>query len=259
VVKVLAYFEIGVPAVNVTQFGGTPGTFAAGVPEVKVASIANNAITAVSIAADAITDAKVASDVTIASVTGAVGSVTGNVGGNVTGSVGSVAGNVGGNVVGSVTSVSGNVGGSVASVVGNVGGNVTGSVGSVAAGGITAASLAADCITAAKIADGAIDSATFAAGTTIPRCTLVDTATTVTNQLAAATIATAVLATQMTESYASNGTAPTLAQAAFAIHQMLMNFVISGTSLTVKKLNNSTTAFVVTLDDATSPTGAART
>lgn len=42
---------------------------------------------------------------TVSSVTGAVGSVTGNVGGNVTGSVGSVVGNVGGNVGGSVGSV----------------------------------------------------------------------------------------------------------------------------------------------------------
>lgn len=80
----------GVPRVDVTHIGGTAVTAAAGIPEVKVASIANNAITAASIAADAITDAKVAADVTIASVTGAVGSVTGNVGGNVVGSVGSV-------------------------------------------------------------------------------------------------------------------------------------------------------------------------
>jgi hypothetical protein len=49
----------------------------------------------------------------VASVTGAVGSVTGNVGGNVAGSVGSVTGAVG-------------------SVTGNVGGNVTGTVGSLA-------------------------------------------------------------------------------------------------------------------------------
>lgn len=41
----------------------------------------------------------------IASVSGAVGSVTGNVGGNVVGSVASVTGNVGGNVTGSVGSV----------------------------------------------------------------------------------------------------------------------------------------------------------
>ena len=107
---------------NVT---GSVGSVATG--GITTASFAAGAINAAAIAADAITDAKVASDVTIASVTGAVGSVTGNVGGNVVGSVASVTGNVGGNVVGSVASVSGAVG----SVTGNVGGNVVGSVGSV--------------------------------------------------------------------------------------------------------------------------------
>lgn len=67
---------------------------------VEVGSFQAGAITAAAIASDAITDAKVASDVTIASVTGAVGSVTGNVGGNVTGSVGSVA--TGGITAGSI-------------------------------------------------------------------------------------------------------------------------------------------------------------
>lgn len=57
-------------------------------------TFATGAITAAAIAADAITDAKVAADVTIASVTGSVGSVTGNVGGNVVGSVASVTGGV---------------------------------------------------------------------------------------------------------------------------------------------------------------------
>jgi hypothetical protein len=58
--------------------------------DTRSVDMATDVITAASIQANAITDAKVASDVTIASVTGAVGSVTGNVGGNVTGSVGSV-------------------------------------------------------------------------------------------------------------------------------------------------------------------------
>jgi hypothetical protein len=66
-----------------------------------------------------------------------------------------------------------------------------------------------------------------------------------------------VLTTQMTESYAANGTAPTLAQAMFAVHQYLMEFAISGTSYTVKQLGG-TNAFVVTLDDADSPTAASR-
>lgn len=62
----------------------------------------------------------------------------------------------------------------------------------------------------------------------------------------------------MTESYAANGAAMTPVQALYAAQQYLMDFVISGTSYTVKKLDNSTTAFVVTLNDATTPTGAVR-
>jgi hypothetical protein len=72
----------------------------------NVIAMEPNVITASAIADNAITDAKVASDVTIASVTGSVGSVAGNV----SGSVGSVVGNVGGNVAGSVASVVGAVG-----------------------------------------------------------------------------------------------------------------------------------------------------
>lgn len=53
---------------------------------------------------------------TVSAVSGAVGSVTGNVGGNVVGTVASVTGNVGGNVTGSVGSVTGSVG-SVTSAV----------------------------------------------------------------------------------------------------------------------------------------------
>lgn len=50
----------GKPKVDTDTFGGTAGTFASGVPEVKVASIANNAIAAAAIASDAITAAKIA-------------------------------------------------------------------------------------------------------------------------------------------------------------------------------------------------------
>lgn len=63
----------------------------------------------------------------------------------------------------------------------------------------------------------------------------------------------------MTEAYAANGVAPTPVQALMAIHQVLMQFAISGTSYTVKKLDNSTTAFTVTLDSSSSPTSAVRT
>lgn len=53
----------GVPEVDLTHIGGTAATSASGIPEVKVASIANDAITANSIASDALTAAKIASDV----------------------------------------------------------------------------------------------------------------------------------------------------------------------------------------------------
>lgn len=64
--------------------------------------------------------------------------------------------------------------------------------------------------------------------------------------------------TQLTESYAANGVAPTPAQAMFAMHQALMQFIISGTDYTARKLDNSTVAFVGTLDDASSPTSLVR-
>lgn len=68
---VLAYFEIGVAPANVTQFGGSNGTFSSGRPEVNathwggtaVASanvLIDGAITAAKFAADAITSAKIA-------------------------------------------------------------------------------------------------------------------------------------------------------------------------------------------------------
>jgi hypothetical protein len=143
----------------------------------------------------------------VTAVTGAVGSVTGNVGGNVVGSVGSVTG-----AVGSVTgNVGGNVVGSAGSVVGNVGGNVVGSVGSVTAG--------------VTLSNAGID---------------------------------AVLNRQMTESYAADGAAPTLAQALMLIQQQLGDFAIVGTTLTVRRLDGSTTAATFTLNDASSPSSITR-
>lgn len=101
-----------------------PAALVSGRIDAYVGAMANNVLTASAIASDAITDAKVASDVTIASVTGAVGSVTGNVGGNVTGSVGSVA-------TGGISS------------------------GSFAAGAIDAAAIATDALGALELAAGA--------------------------------------------------------------------------------------------------------
>ena len=63
----------------------------------------------------------------------------------------------------------------------------------------------------------------------------------------------------VTESYAANGIAPTPVQALLAIHQYLMQFGIATTNYTVKKLDNTNPAFVVTLDSAVTPTSASRT
>lgn len=184
-----------------------------------VNGLAAGVITASSIAADAITDAKVASDVTIASVTGSVGSIA-------TGGI---------------------------------------SAASFAAGAIDAAAIAADAIGASELAASAVaeiqsglstlDAAGVRAAVGLASANLdtqIDALPT------AAEIFAATLTTQLTEAYAADGTAPTLAQAIFLIQQSLHEFSISGTSRTVKKLDGSTTAAVFTLDSSTAPTSTTR-
>lgn len=67
-----------------------------------------------------------------------------------------------------------------------------------------------------------------------------------------------ILATQMTESYNADGTAPTLAQALFVIMQRLTEFDIDGDTITVKKLNATDDAYTLTMDSATTPTSSTR-
>jgi hypothetical protein len=69
---------------------------------------------------------------------------------------------------------------------------------------------------------------------------------------------TDILTTQMTESYAATGVAPTLAQSLFWVQQVLTELSFSGTTGTVKKLDGSTTAGTLTLDDADDPTSLTR-
>ena len=68
-----------------------------------------------------------------------------------------------------------------------------------------------------------------------------------------------VLTTQMTESYAADGVAPTLAQATFLTQQVLTQFAITGTSFRINKLDGTTQAAILTLNDASNPTAADRT
>lgn len=67
-----------------------------------------------------------------------------------------------------------------------------------------------------------------------------------------------ILTTQMTEAYAADGVAPTLAQAMFLIQQTVGQFSISGTTLTAQQIDKSTTAATYTLDDASNPTSRTR-
>lgn len=71
-------------------------------------------------------------------------------------------------------------------------------------------------------------------------------------------VATAALTTAMTESYSTDGGTTTLAQALYLIQARLGDFSISGTTLTVKKVDGSTTAATYTLNDGTSPTSITR-
>lgn len=89
---------------------------------------------------------------------------------------------------------------------------------------------------------------------------LVDTGTDIPASIAALNdlSITDVLTTQMTQEYAADGTAPTVAQALFMIQQMLGEFSISGTTLTVKRIDGATTAATFTLNDATDPTSITR-
>ena len=63
----------------------------------------------------------------------------------------------------------------------------------------------------------------------------------------------------VTESYNSDGSAPTPVQALMGIMQMLMEMSISGTTMTIRKLDGSTTAFTLTLNSSTTPTSVSRT
>ena len=58
--------------------------------------------------------------------------------------------------------------------------------------------------------------------------------------------------------HAADGAAPTLTQALMLIQQALTEVSISGTSMTIKKLDGSTTAVTLTLNDATAPTAKTR-
>ena len=183
----------------------------------------------------------------VGSVTGAVGSVTGLTAANLdatissrmatytqptgflaatfpTGTIANTTNITAGSVasvtgaVGSVTGAVGSVTGAVGSVTGNIGGNVVGSVASVS---------------------GAVGSLT-------------------TNNDKTGYALSATGSAALTEAYAADNVAPTLSQMLYMIWSLLSERNASGTTLTTKRIDGSTTAMTFTLD-AASPSTQTRT
>jgi hypothetical protein len=166
-------------------------------------------------------------------------------------------------IVGNIT---GNLSGSVGSVTGNVGGNVTGSVGSIS--GITFPS---------NFAALGINASGH-----VSRVTLADTLTTYTGNTvqtgdAYARIGangaslsaipwnaawdaevqsevTDALTTALAEGYRATGAAGSVRDVLYEMLAILVNSSITSTTMTTKKLDQSTTAKTYTLDSATTPT-----
>lgn len=125
-----------------------PAALVGGRIDASVGAMAANVLTATAIAADAITDAKVAADVTIASVTGSVGSVTGLTAATVHADLDDIQSRL---------------------PAALVGGRIDASVGA----------MAANVVTAAAIADGALDAPTFTAVIGTGTCAALSTTTSI--------------------------------------------------------------------------------
>ena len=124
---------------------------------------------------------------------------------------------------------------------------------------VSTADVNAQCDTA--ITDAAL--ATAAALATVDSnvdAILVDTGTTLPASISALNdISVAdILTTQMTESYAADGAAPTLTQAVMLIQQGLMERNVFQNTETVRKLDKTTVAATYTLNDAANPTDKTR-
>ncbi len=64
--------------------------------------------------------------------------------------------------------------------------------------------------------------------------------------------------TQMADSVPADGTIPTREQAMYMVTQFLLERAVAGTTVTVKKVDGSTTLMTLTLDDGTTPTSITR-
>jgi hypothetical protein len=81
------------------------------------------------------------------------------------------------------------------------------------------------------------------------------------NDLSAAEVNTqvdAAFTTQMADSVPADGTIPTREQAIYMITQFLLERAVSGTTVTGKKVDGSTSLMTLTLNDGTTPTSITR-
>ncbi len=197
----------------------------------------------------------VANVTAVGSVSGAVGSVAGNVGGNVVGTVGSVVGNVGGNVVGTVGSVVGSVG----SVVGDTPQSADHTAGIAdipTVAEFNARTLVAanyyvtgddwDEALAAHVGAGSFGQDVQAHALSSEIAALQD--------ISVADLLTAVL----TESYAADTVAPTLEQMLYMLWSAVADFSIAGTALQTHEIDGATNAMRFLLDNAANPTSRTR-
>ncbi len=113
------------------------------------------------------------------------------------------------------------------------------------------------------IIDTNVDAVLVDTGTTLPATLatiLTDTGTTLPALIAALNdvAASDILTTALTESYAADGSAPTLTQSLMLIQQVLTELSIATTTGTVKKIDGTSTAAVLTYNDDTNPTSVTR-
>lgn len=249
---VAATFFIGPVAANVTQLLGTawltPGT--AGTPDVNAklaggTAWGSGAITAGAIAADAITAAKIA-DGAIDAATFAAGAI--NAAAIAADAIG--ASELAADAVTEIQSglataanlatVAGYIDTEITDIqtrlpAALVSGRIDASVGAMAANTLTASALASDAVT--EIQSGL---------------------STVTAAQVNAEVVDALTVDLVADSVATDGTRPTITQAIYEMLQFLTEKAVSGTTVTVKKVDGSTSLFTLTLDSSTDPTSITR-
>lgn len=261
-------FTSGVVKSNVTQNAGSAITSAAGIQEVKVASLATGAITAAAIAADAIGASELAADA-ISEIAGAVWDVT-------------LAGHLTGGTTGNALNAAGAAGdpwstalpgaysaGSAGYIIGtNVDATISSRLASAsytspldAAGTRTAIGMAsANLDTQLSAIAGYIDTEVGALTTSVAavKAKTDNLPSDPADQSAVEAAITAALTLDLTEAYRADGSPGSVAELLYEIVAHLGESSISGTTKTIRKVNGSTVAATFTLDDATTPTSITR-